>query len=1231
MPSKARNSHNPWSGFWVLGHQSSKQVSDGTQVFSISRVLDASGNTISLSYPSGAGRGSQVVTTDVDSLNRPWVVRVDNSLRGQKSYGAVGGTGWTDTLIYGNGVTTSTRVDQGELVSAVHQVLSGLPSNLQANWMSWSAGGLLLSRGPSATPTDASNDRFDYDALQRLAHARTWGLGGELAEQWFTYDRWGNRAQSDFTYATNGGGAKPDELMAWASSYDAHNGLPTMVSLLVPGSTAGGTTQGTVSGYVPTGVNYDDLGRLGVVNAIPGNTASQTNWVYDPSGRVTAETVNGVTTTFLLDGEGLRFKRMRADGWLQYTLYGFNREPLSIFEKTPSIVTMSQTLAQKANLTKTGGLKALAIGGGPAGAYIDSPGAGTVLVVGQAVYFAGSTDYGTNYYWTFGDGTTATGANPVKTYSATGTYTVSLKVTGTGYSATTVYRTFTVTVAKPVISSFGSSASTIAQGSGATLSWSVSGATSLILDNGIGSVYGSSSIVVYPAATTTYTLSATNAGGTSTSTVTVTVVKPPTISNFYASPSSIYQGDGSTLFWTVNGATSLSIDNGIGAVSSSSRVVSPSASTTYVLTATNTVNGVSITRTASAPITVNPRPTVPTINSFTADASAIAAGSGTTLRWNVSNGVGAVSVSISNVGSVAQSGSQWVTPGASLTYTLTATNTLDSSKWVSRDVTVTVVNRPTISFSASPTSVNVGSSSTLSWSVGNGPTSVSIDQGLGAVGGSGSYPVTPGSTTTYTMTASNLAGSASASVTISVTQKPVIVALNATASQINQGASTTLTWSTQGASTLTVNGSSVSGTSLLVAPVTTTTYTLVASNSAGTVSATTTVTVVIPEAYQWRKTLVYGFGTLLSEERPDGVFYVQGDQVGSPNIITNASGAVVGRSKNMPFGERFGNSGEKSLRRYTNHEDQDGSAIYMQARTYLPTYGKFAQVDPAYDQTKDDPETWNLYNYLTNNPVTHTDPDGRADQQGKMGESFVSFDDIYRLMNGPNGPGYLQGLFQASNPSRSASTNADGTEMASASGSDYKPMEAKSPSAQSGTQGAGVSGIPAKYAMMLTGLFGALGNGVDQNVTALLVSRNLDVSDLSGAQKAIAYFEHAGWVIQTKGGDYVIQSGPKDGQNYANPVERLEPGQGLKAFSQVTNSKGETQTFTVNIQASFNVSLAGSAKDKLQGIVENWNSKNIRYDYMGPNSNTFAHWFGRQLGLDPTPFSLAHPLPAWGQ
>ncbi|WP_306589375.1 hypothetical protein [Geothrix sp. 21YS21S-4] len=156
-----------------------------------------------------------------------------------------------------------------------------------------------------------------------------------------------------------------------------------------------------------------------------------------------------------------------------------------------------------------------------------------------------------------------------------------------------------------------------------------------------------------------------------------------------------------------------------------------------------------------------------------------------------------------------------------------------------------------------------------------------------------------------------------------------------------------------------------------VRPSTTTTYILTAYNDAGSSTAQVTVTVddgtPPPGTPSTGHNLIYGFGQLISESRPDGVIYIQGDQVGSPNLITNASGVLVNRTKNLPFGERLMDGlpgAPKSLRRFTNHEeDPDSNAIYMQARTYLAGYGKFAQVDPAYDQTKDDPETWNLYNY----------------------------------------------------------------------------------------------------------------------------------------------------------------------------------------------------------------------------------------------------------------------------
>jgi polyhydroxybutyrate depolymerase len=77
--------------------------------------------------------------------------------------------------------------------------------------------------------------------------------------------------------------------------------------------------------------------------------------------------------------------------------------------------------------------------------------------------------------------------------------------------------------APPVISSFASSPTSISAGQSSTLSWSVSGATSLALDNGIGDVTSASSRTVSPTATTTYVLTARNAGGSVTASTTVTV------------------------------------------------------------------------------------------------------------------------------------------------------------------------------------------------------------------------------------------------------------------------------------------------------------------------------------------------------------------------------------------------------------------------------------------------------------------------------------------------------------------------------------------------------------------------------------------------------------------------------------------------------------------------------------------------------------------------------------
>ena len=78
----------------------------------------------------------------------------------------------------------------------------------------------------------------------------------------------------------------------------------------------------------------------------------------------------------------------------------------------------------------------------------------------------------------------------------------------------------------PTISSFAANPSWVTTGQSSTLSWSVSGATSLRVD-GLGAVTGSS-VQVTPAADTTYVLTASNEFGSTQAQTTLAVFRPPT-------------------------------------------------------------------------------------------------------------------------------------------------------------------------------------------------------------------------------------------------------------------------------------------------------------------------------------------------------------------------------------------------------------------------------------------------------------------------------------------------------------------------------------------------------------------------------------------------------------------------------------------------------------------------------------------------------------------------------
>ena len=318
------------------------------------------------------------------------------------------------------------------------------------------------------------------------------------------------------------------------------------------------------------------------------------------------------------------------------------------------------------------------------------------------------------------------------------------------------------TASAPVIGSFEASASKVPAGTEVTLSWSVTGADSLFIDQGVGTVTGTSTAVTADS-TTTYTLMAANALGAATAAVTVSAGPPPVINSFSASPAAVAPGTEVQLLWDADHASRFSIPGDYNYISASFRdaPVTPDATTTYTLIAHNTYGK----DTASVTVKVG---TAPVISSLTASPETVAAGGAATLSWSVA---GADSLWIDpGVGTVTGT-SAVVTVDTTSTYTLTAQNDFGSATGA---VTITVGAPPVIhSFEADDATVRAGDVVTLSWDA-TGADSLAIDNGVGAVTGT-SKGVTVDSTTTYTLTAWSAFGTDTASVTVAVLPGQVLL------------------------------------------------------------------------------------------------------------------------------------------------------------------------------------------------------------------------------------------------------------------------------------------------------------------------------------------------------------------------------------------------------------------------------------------------------------------------
>ena len=111
------------------------------------------------------------------------------------------------------------------------------------------------------------------------------------------------------------------------------------------------------------------------------------------------------------------------------------------------------------------------------------------------------------------------------------------------------------------------------------------------------------------------------------------------------------------------------------------------------------------------------------------------------------------------------------------------------------------------------------------------------------------------------------------------------------------------------------------------------------------------------------------------------VHYYFSDHLGSADVVTSATGIVQSESDYYPYGgEIVITTGDSNNYKFTGKErDAESGLDNFGARYYGNALGRFTSTDPKMITRKRiiDPQQWNMYSYVRNNPLGYVDPDGR--------------------------------------------------------------------------------------------------------------------------------------------------------------------------------------------------------------------------------------------------------------
>jgi RHS repeat-associated protein len=107
------------------------------------------------------------------------------------------------------------------------------------------------------------------------------------------------------------------------------------------------------------------------------------------------------------------------------------------------------------------------------------------------------------------------------------------------------------------------------------------------------------------------------------------------------------------------------------------------------------------------------------------------------------------------------------------------------------------------------------------------------------------------------------------------------------------------------------------------------------------------------------------------------LYFTLKDHLGSASVVTDASGNILGENRYYPYGETRLTTGTIFTDKlFTGQREMAGLGIYHYgARFYSPKLGRFLSADSIVSNPMN-PQAFNRYSYVLNNPLRYIDPSG---------------------------------------------------------------------------------------------------------------------------------------------------------------------------------------------------------------------------------------------------------------